>query len=736
MGLMVAAAVFGLAGLGLSPRTPRAALARTREPRPQPAAVVQPDRTFGLAPSIDPDLPLAGEVSRRVLALYDGSETVDDGDAPAGKRATPVSSETALAHRLAELPLNHLGLAVDYWDVDGGALPPDRVMARYRGVLSWFGDNRLRRPDDYLRWLLRQLAARRRVVVMEGLGAYEDLQGRAASRELVDAVVRALGAQPLPGESEDSSQIRVVTVDRAMVGFEAPLPQKLEYYQHFVALPGSKSYLQLEMTEDAASVSDVIWTSGAGGFVLPSAAKREDRIADRWVTRWLIDPFRFFAAAFALDGLPRVDFTTLNGDRIFYSQIDGDGMDTLSELDYTSRCGEIIRDQILRRYQLPFTASVVVGFTAPPPVGKGTPADAAVARSIFALDNVEVGSHGFAHPLDWRDPTGEVSVPELPGYRMSSEWEIARSTEYINRELAPPNKPCRIMLWTGACNPSDEQLATAYRLGLRNLNGGDPRMDAHFPSYAHLQPPVHLVGGQPQFFTSAANDYILTDEWKPPYYRFRNVLQTFARSGAPRRVVPVDVYFHFYSARNITALTALREVLDWAARQPLAPLFASEYVDVVHDAQSARLARLGDGRWLVRKGPSLRTVRFDDPHLLVDVARSRGVLGFVQEPALGATYVHLDDSREAVIALGTAAAPTPYLERASGWVDRLRARPDAIEWTTHGPGRRRVVFAGLAPHQRWRIGGAEAIVDGDGRLTLAPAGGAGITQLRATRVAP
>jgi hypothetical protein len=70
---------------------------------------------FGRGPTVDPDAPFPHERSRRVLALYDSSEMVENPDAPAGApKELPMSTETALAHRLAELPLNHLGLGVDY----------------------------------------------------------------------------------------------------------------------------------------------------------------------------------------------------------------------------------------------------------------------------------------------------------------------------------------------------------------------------------------------------------------------------------------------------------------------------------------------------------------------------------------------------------------------------------------------------------------------------------------------
>jgi polysaccharide biosynthesis protein PelA len=712
----IGAAACGIgAALAFHARTPPPAASARRPVAPARAPLERGPEPgpFSMAPSTDPRAPLDGELPRRVLALYDSSEVVIDEGEDGHLVESPMSPELSLIHRLAELPLNHLGLVVDYRDVNAG-LPAAEEMGRFRGVVTWFSDNRMRDPEAYLGWLGEQAAAGRRVVSLEYPGAFEDLAGRAVAADALELGLHALGGQYLGESTDDSSVIAVLAAD-GLMAFERKLPARLDLYQKWQAEPGAQVHLRLERTDLEASASDAVWTSTSGGFVMPSYAYAEERLGERYVTRWLIDPFRFFEEALGVAGWPRPDFTTLNGRRIFYSQVDGDGLEMITELDYKSRCGAIIRDRVFARYDLPFTASVVVGQTAPPPLGVGAEVDVEVARSIFALPNVEVASHGLAHPLDWRaGDKAELSVPGLPGYRMTGEAEIADSVAYIDRELAPPGKPCRIMLWTGWCNPSAEQLQVAYRLGLRNLNGGDPRMDAHYPSYAHLVPPVHQVGGAFQFFTSAANDYILTDDWNPPYYRFQNVVQTFERSGAPRRVVPVDVYFHYYIARNLAGLTGLERVLSWASRQPLAPVFASEYVDLVRDFHWARLGRDADGAWTVRKGPALRTVRFDDPTMHVDLERSFGVIGYLQVPELGATYVHLDGSPRVVIVRGEHPPARPYLSEASHAVDDLRIEKGRISFRTHGPGARSFVFAGLPLGTRW----GDEVVDGQGRLTV------------------
>src|SRR5712692_4254266 len=82
----------------------------------------------------------AGELPRRVLALYKSYELVD---VPGGRRRkNPTLSEI---HQLAQMPLNWLGLMVDYHDLATG-LPDDSIMRRYRGVLTWFQSELMDEP--------------------------------------------------------------------------------------------------------------------------------------------------------------------------------------------------------------------------------------------------------------------------------------------------------------------------------------------------------------------------------------------------------------------------------------------------------------------------------------------------------------------------------------------------------------------------------------------------------------
>jgi hypothetical protein len=111
----------------------------------------------------------------------------------------------------------------------------------------------------------------------------------------------------------------------------------------------------------------------------------------------------------------------------------------------------------------------------------------------------------------------------------------------------------------------------------------------------------------------------------------------------------------------------------------------------------------------------------------LDLERSRGVLGYLQEPALGATYVHLDASPEAVLRLSGRPAARPHLRSATHSVENLAWTGMQLDFETRGPGRRRFVFAGLPAGLRYRIAmaaqgpsppAAQATVDEQGLLDL------------------
>jgi hypothetical protein len=639
---------------------------------------------------------LPNEHQRKILALYNGL-------------VPEVDAENNLIHQRAELILNHLGLIVELRDVNQ-PLPGPAAMASYRGVLAWVAGAPLRQPRSYLAWLGEQARAGRRVVLLGGLGAGRDTLGRATPPAELDRALEAIGLRYLGDRTDDPQRIAIERKDPAMVEFERALPRRLELYERYQLVDPARgrSYLTLRRRDrpDAQATSEQVVVTPQGGFVAPGYVYDELRLAKNYVLSWRVNPFRFFAEAFGIEHAPRPDFTTLGGARIYYSHIDGDGFPSISEVDRKSMCGDFTRAEVLERYNLPVTVSFVVAEIKPPPRGLGTPERVRLARRIAALPNVELAVHGLAHPMDWRARDKAICSYDLPGYRMSAEQEIVFASRYIRDVLAPPGKATKVMLWTGWCNPAEDQLALAWKEGLYNLNGGDPVMSGEFPSYMHLAPPIHRVGKLRQYFTSGPNEYILTEEWQPPYHRWRNLIDIFQRTEAPHRVVPMNVYYHFYVVEKPPALAAMHDVMRSVLDRRPAPLFVSEYIDVVRDFETMRLGRLdpaSDEGWRVLNSGYARTIRFDRWDRHVDLERSRGVIGYRRAPEQKALYVHLDESHDHTVVLSAIPPTRPYVSYATSYLERVVIGADRISLRTRGIGRKHLAFANLPPGVRYRI---------------------------------
>jgi hypothetical protein len=645
-------------------------------------------------------------VSRTVLALYDSSE------APPTSDVLPARSN--LIHTLAEMPLNYLGLRLEYLDVHTEPLPTAEQMQRYLGIITWFGDDRLRGAEQYLYWLQAQIQTGKRVVILGGLGAAVDgVRGVEVDPALVDATYAALGLQYSAARSGSQTDNPLLLAIRRkvpeMVEFERTLDGELFQYEQFRSVsPANRVYLTITRLDRLDGDSDVVVTGPWGGFVLSGYEYYyEPRSFQK---RWRINPFLFFEDAFGIQGYPRPDVSTLNGSRVFYTHIDGDGFNNISEIDYVSLSAELLLQRFIKRYELPFTVSIVVNDIDPaivgslpglrtdqPHTGHGAGALAAVApgerqlrvaRELFAQPNVEPASHTYTHPFDWAK-TVDIDL------------EIKTALDFLNERVAAPGRPVQIVLWSGATNPREEAVARADEVGLLNINGGDGRFDAAQNSYTNLAPLTTQVGKLIQFYTSNANDNIYGNDWTGPYYGLRNVIQTWERTESPRRIGAMNVYYHIFTAEKHAAVRALEETYDYALARDIAPLFTTEYVRLVQGFLSTELVREAEDSWLVRHNGALRTMRFDDEPRFPDLDRSHNVLGFRHYQ--GALYVFLGEAPDSRIVLTAQPPRRPYLALGSHRVVEWRVENETLTVALEGIGRKTVVIGNLRPETEFTV---------------------------------
>ncbi|MDE2293077.1 MAG: hypothetical protein KGL53_13430, partial [Elusimicrobia bacterium] len=478
-------------------------------------------------------------------------------------------------HQHAEAVLNWLGLDLEYVDADA-TLPSPASLEDARGVLVWSRTTEeFRDPRPVCRWLGGAMNAGLKVVLLGQIG----FQRRGASGpggldpECVD-VLRSLGATYKALRAVGPLDVKTLLQDPRMLGFERkPDPTETGTLPLVGLSAGATPYVRLELDDDPNTVTAPVAVSPRGGLALNPFLLYSDTELSPVRYAWVVDPFAFFARAFALEGLPRPDPTTLNGLRLFMSHVDGDGFFNVSELDRHKVSGEVFTERFLaKRPDTPFTVSLIAGyFDLALYQDRAT---LALERAALVRPNVEPASHGYAHPFVWR--TRKLALT-IPGYSFDREKETVGSARLIERTLLPPGEKVGLYLWTGDCLPGAQDIAAVRAGGLLDLNGGGGFFDKSHPSVANLLPLSRQADGERQIYAPDNNEDVYTNLWTGPYYGFRDVIETFQNSGEPRRLKPVDVYVHYYSAERYAGVRALDEVYDWARRRPLNPQFTSVY---------------------------------------------------------------------------------------------------------------------------------------------------------------
>jgi len=565
----------------------------------------------------------------------------------------------------------------------------------------------------------------KKFVVLKNLGSFKDKDSKDDTDfDKVQAFFEALGVEYRGEWTDNPLVVQLLEKDSRMVEFERDLTDEIEGYENIKVIdPQGKVYLKLGRSDILDSAAAAVLTTSRGGLAMADYGMFINYRND--ARRWRLDPFRFFNEAFGLQDQPRVDTTTLFGRRIFYSHIDGDGFRNATENDPRKYSSEVMYDEILTKYDLPVSVSFITAEIDPRYFGSAR--NIAVARRILSLPNVEAGAHGFAHPLDWKKQL--VSFP-IPGYSRKMEnldddiylrdnaypnaarvtvakdeylrREILGSVEYINANLAPPGKRVVNFHWTGDCQPPAEAILLTQKIGLHNLNGGDSRFDRKYPTYTRVAPLTRQDKGVVQPYSSAANENIYTEGWRRDFHAFQYVIETFEQTenpallGAPaRRVAPINVYYHFYSAEKPAALQSLKMVYDYVQNQPVIPIFMSEYLEAVEGFHSARIEPLAERGWRIKDYGGARTIRFDDTKLSPDLEHSTNVMGFSRNN--DSLYVFLAEAPEAEIYFTGQPAGKAYLKESANMIKGWMPTDKGFEFRGRGFKEVLFVFANITP---------------------------------------
>ncbi len=599
------------------------------------------------------------KVKRDIIALYDG-------------RRERLPHETRI-HKFAEMPLNYLGYRVIYQDVNA-RLPDAATLGHVQGVVTWFVEP-LRRPEAVVDWL-DALTARGIKLVVLGEVAPPDA---AAMLPSINRILARIGLEHT-GEYVDLTwRAFIVEQNPDLVGFERPIDKALPGYS-VLRTKGTDVEPHLLIEGPAAGggrvTATVVATGPGGGFASQNYTVYYEPNTDR--VRWTLNPFAFFKRALGSERYPIPDTTTLSGRRIYFSHIDGDGWNNLSEIEGHKEAQRfsadvIAREAIIPYPDLPVTVGIIAGDVSTE-LG-GNPAGRTVARQIYALPQVEVGSHTYTHPYAWQfyetydrsaeeakikeyrppdqstrervtEGIAKLSGKSLPNTRYNPyvagtddlprtylrnpfdlDLEIGGALR-VSESLAPAGRKAKAYLWSGDTTPFPDAIREVRRNGAHNINGGDSRLDREYPSVTYVPPISRPARSERQIYAANSNENTYTNDWTGPYYGFMMLEHTLANTERPRRLKPFNLYYHMYSGEKPASLAAVKKFLELARNSPVVPISAAHYSELADDFFTAEIEQVDLFSWAVTSRGLMQTVRFDaSEFLVVDMERSAGVLG-------------------------------------------------------------------------------------------------------------
>jgi polysaccharide biosynthesis protein PelA len=545
------------------------------------------------------------------------------------------------------------------------ALPAYRLAGRCAGLISCLHASQ---SPAYARWLQQQVAEGLRVLILADPGV------EPGSRLFEKFGLAQVAVAP---------PFRVIAKD-ALYGFETHIDSTATEVPGLQSIDGANQ-VHLRVEDRHGTALTPVVTGPWGGIALAPWAYY-DRPSGKPL--WVVEPFELVRTALAMPTIPMPDVTTENGQRLWMAHIDGDGFINRAEMPGTPLAAEVIRTEILEKYQYPTTVSVIEGEIGPAGLHPRLSDEAEpIARKIFRMRTVEAASHTYSHPFDWEEiregelANSEYSLP-IKGYHYSLQREIQGSVDYINNALMPAGKQAKVLLWSGNCLPTATALRLARESGLFSMNGGDTTIRKEQPYMFYVSPMVRPVANELQIYAPIMNENVYTNEWHGPFYGFRRVIETFELTDQPRRLKPIDVYYHFYSGEKTASLRTLQTVYDWTLKQQIVPLFVSEYTQRVQAYRQVMIFRELSGTLEYDAPAALHTLRLAGGACSIDLAAASNVAGYRR--LHDGMYFSLAGGSRTRLNPNGAAGKAIRLVRANGILDAWQRGPDGVRLSMHG----------------------------------------------------
>ena len=534
------------------------------------------------------------------------------------------------AHSLFSMPLEYMGFIPKLWNIKKKGLPKENIFDRYAGVIVAFEQNRVENEKEWFNWIYKNIKKEVKFLFINGFG-FEN-----------DKYFEKLGLSKVNNINKNHSLV----LDK-IANFETiPLLQDTEYLlyskeiKNIVGVKANKKILS------AAAITK--W----GGFALPGSATYTAFSNNLWV----IDPFVFFKNSLKLPDIPVLDTTTENGRRILFIHIDGDGFMEKAYFKNQKFSAEVLYDEILKKYKIPHSISVIEGEISPNGLyPKDSHKLLNIAKMIYKLPYIEPASHSFTHPFKWSRMENKEEGYNLPikNYEFDLKREILDSIKFVD-SLLPKGKKTKLFFWTGDCLPSKKALKLCYENNILNINGGDTTITDENPWLSYISPLGLYRGEYFQVYAAVQNENVFTDDWKN-FGGYIKVIETFKKTESPKRIKPINIYYHFYSASKKASLNALKRVYEWALKQKITPMYASMWIKRVLDYENSVIAKKDNG-WIIVTDKNIKTIRYAKKP---DLIQSKNIIGYYKKH--NNFYIHLNNKGKYTLFFNENKNNKPYI---------------------------------------------------------------------------
>jgi hypothetical protein len=642
-----------------------------------------------------PQLPAgATEFPRHILALYGNNLTNIE-------VRVSFATDSGVSH-LLQMPLEWFGYDVEYLHTWQDQLPTV-VSPEIAGIIL---DRMVTIPPAKERafadWIIAQKRAGLKILFLGNI-PFEDPEVRAhIANEL------GMGGTGLPVEG-----LHGLKLERSgkHTNFEAPIQLTLADFIDVQAPSGSDVWISFSASGAGRRVSfdPVFLTSWGGAMLDPHILFRRPDDYEMWK----IDPFEFVRQWLGDSAFPGPDTTTRDGVRMFFAHIDGDGYRHNSAALRGARSGDYIYQALIRKYPFPVTCSIIEAEITAAIVGQSD-ADVKLltgqAREMFRDEKVEAGSHSYSHPFFWLKKDRFLGIydrrnlhlkPKLNyGQDVDYYREVVGSIRYIEKELLPPGKTVEIMLWSGNCRPGTQALKWCEKIGVENMNGGDTAMTRRNRSFTRVFGATVPWGDSLQIYAAHQNENVYRKRWKGGaspgsvfWAGFTLALDSFNNTEEPRRLKPVNIYYHWYSGDNIASYNALKQLYEWSSKQELHSVTAAPYARLARDARATRIYRSGQNRWIARNEGYCRSYRMRWTGDVPDLAQCVGVSGWRRHK--DTLYIHTTGRKQTEIALTRDSKRHLYLESSTAEIRFQHLSAGSAEFQLKDFRPCRVVMGGL-----------------------------------------